>query len=478
MALELYPHQERGVELFCKNPFFANFGEPGCGKTAQAIVAADRLKIRRMLVICPASLVLNWEAEFKLWSTRFITFPLTGSAVKRIEMARTALAQAQSGRAVAVITNYESVQFKASKEEIALARKQRRAPRCEKELVNVLTGAWGVVVADELHRVKCHKSQTFKGLKQIGSKALRRWGLTGTPMANNILDYWAQIDWIKPGHLNPNYYSFRAEHADIYTGAGFPKILRFKNDVSLKRRVDEISYRVTKAEAVKLPPKIKKVIPIEMSPAAFKVYKQMVDEMVVELEGKEIIASTALVKMLRLQQITSGYIGSDDGKIREVGTDKMDVLKDLMSDFENEHTIIMSRFAEDMPRLRAMLKDFDVVEISGRVSKEDRRAAEMRFKEEKPCVMIATIQAAGTGLNLVKSNKIIYYSRDFSYVNAVQSQDRIDRIGQAAEKIYYYDLCCRKTIDEYASEVFMRKKKIADKITGDEFRAIALGEVE
>lgn len=479
-SMQFYAHQHTGKDLFKQNPFFANFGEPGTGKTAQAIVAADELEIRRMLVVCPSSLVLNWSDEIKMWSTRWRIVLLVGTVKQKLKLIAEGLKRAADGEAVAMITNYESVQFKVSEVERKKAKAERRAMRNENEVLKALTGRWGVVIADELHRVKNGKSMTAKGLKLLSRTALRRWGMTGTPMTNTPLDVWSQIDFLRPGYLQTSFYAFRARYANVYNGAGFPKITGHCHQEELKALVDKISYRVIKSECLDLPPKIKKVIPIQMTPATEKIYRQMADEMIAQIGNETVLAQTALVQMIRLQQITSGYIGLEDKTNEHVGTDKIDALKDLLEDIGHEHVIIMSRFAADMPRIRdALAASYEIVEISGAIDREARNVALKRFQDvhKKPCILIATLQAAGVGLTLTRASQIVYYSRDFNYVNAVQSQDRIDRIGQTAEKIVYYDLVCRGTIDEYVNKVFTKKKVLADKLTGDDIRRMTMGEL-
>lgn len=464
--MQLFPHQERGVELFVNNPFFANFGEPGTGKTAQVIIAAVRLAIRRVLIVCPSSLILNWAEEFEKWTDRFVVIPVLGDGKKRL---KTIQDNVNRKEPFAMIINYEAVAARYDK------TKPKRVRVNTNPITNALSGNWGLVACDEHHRAKNHQSATYYGLKQIGAKALRRWGLTGTPTPNNPLDIWAQIDWIKPGHLNQNFYAFRNQYADIYTGAGFPMIRKFTNQDHLKTLIDAISYRVTKDECLKLPPKIRVSIPIEMSAKTRKVYDQMLTDLVVEVAGNVVTAEIILTKLLRLQQITSGYIGDEDGNTHDVGTDKIDALKDLMEDIGDQHVVIMARFASDLPRIRKALGDRDVVEISGAITREDRQAAVTRFQEDNPCVCIATIQAGGVGLTLTKANVMIYYSRDFSLGNAIQSEDRIHRVGQKSDRVIYYDLLCKGTIDEYIKKVLEGKKVIADKLTGDDIRKIAMG---
>lgn len=338
------------------------------------------------------------------------------------------------------------------------------------------------MVVHNCHQIKNHKATKTKALKLIAQKSgtKYRWIMTGTPAPNNPLDIFSQFDFIRPGYLAPNFYVFRAIYAEVYTGAGFPMIKSYRNLDRLKTLVGAYSYRVLKEECLDLPEKTYQQVEISLDDTNKKIYKDMSDHLVAEIGGEEVSANIVLVKLLRLQQITSGFITMEDGTIRTIGTEKLSGLRDLLDSMAGEKVVVWARFNHEIKMIREMVaKEFPERKchvMTGEVSNEDRQKMVEDFQSDstKESILVANIQVGGVGITLTKACYAIYYSRTFSLGDAAQSEDRIHRIGQG-RKVTYYDLTVRSSIDTYILRAIRNKATLSDKLTGDDIKRIAMG---
>lgn len=452
--MQLYDHQKKAVvEMLRHKHGYANFSEMGSGKTACAIVAANRLSdVERVLIVCPNSLKYNWQKEWKLWADDKWNFiVLDGSKQRKLN----ALKGVRS-RYTAVVINYESLVTMFE----ALAK-------------------FGpdLVIADESHNLKNHKAKKTQALKKI--KTNYKWIMTGTPTPNSPLDIWSQYDYIRPGYLGKSYYAFRSTYANVYTGAGFPMIKGYRNLKELEARVAGFNFRVTKDECMDLPEKVFQQIEVELKPKTKKIYKQMLDDMYTEIGEDEISASTALVKILRLQQITSGFIKTDTGEEKHVGDEKLDALMDLEESLSGEKFVVWTRFNHEIKKIKERLTKAKrkVYVLDGSTKTEDRQSIVDAFQTEtEPSVIVANVAVGGVGITLTNAAYCVYYSRTYSLGDALQSEDRIHRSGQK-RKCVYYDLTAKGTVDESIISALKNKQKLSDKITGDEFRKLCMGAV-
>ena len=446
-----FEHQLEGIAATLKNVSgFANFAETGTGKTLMKIGALNILRSRgevnKVLIVCPKTLKYVWADEFKhsrlAWNIVILDGPIAHRA-KEIGW--------QKKPHTVLITNYDSIT----------------------KLVPALN-QWSpdLIICDECQAIKSPKAKRTKALKQIATQ--RKWAMTGTPVVKNVLDVWSIMDWIRPGHLFNNYYAFRNRYCNIYTGAGFPMITSFKNLDELKSKVDVYSWRKLKEECLDLPDKVWQQVDFELEAPEREAYKQMAEEMIAEIGDQEIVASTALVRTLRLQQLTSGYLQNDKKEVVRVGNSKLDVLADLLDDLQGQKVVIWTRFREDVAAIAALCKKLkrSWYTITGADSAEMRMKNITSFQTSTyDDVMIGNIAAGGAGITLTASSHVIYFSHSWSLGDRLQSQDRTHRIGQK-NKVTYYDLCAIKTIDSHILKVLKGKQHLSDILTGDKLRRI------
>lgn len=435
----------------------ANTSDMGTGKTAMTIFAMKEIQPERALVVCLPSIIYNWKKSIEdLIGLDYQVLPLSQST--RAARLKT-LAKWKDRPRNVVIVNYEALNTLGN------------------EIVEYRPD---LIVCDESQMIKNHKSIRTRAIKIIRDKAKTKykWILTGTPTPNDPLDIWSQMDFIRPGYLHPNFFAFRARYANVVKMAGFSKIVGFKNLDELRDKVARYTFRLTKDQFLSLPNKEFEVMTVELSEKSKAAYRSMKQNLMAEVDGCVVSAQVILTKMLRLQQITSGFVKTDEGEIREIGTEKLDCLMDLLSGIE-EKVVVWCRFDHEIKRIADRLNEigrpFHV--LKGGIKPEDRQAMIDEFQSDrnKKDVFISNPQAGGAGITLTAARYAIYFSRSFSFGDSAQSEDRIHRIGQTQD-VTYIDLVADKTIDSYIIKSLHAKQAMSSYMNARDISNIAGGE--
>lgn len=457
-SFTLKPEQQTGVDFMVANAEgVANTSEMGTGKTAMTIGAINKLQPARVLIVCLPSIVYNWKKSIEdLIEHKYEVLALTGTKQKRLKtLARYKLASESS----IVIVNYEALNT------LGL------------ELIDYRPN---LIVCDESQMIKNHKSIRSKAIKAIRDRSCCRmnWVLTGTPTPNDPLDIWSQFDFIRPGYLHKNYYVFRARYATIVQMQGFKKIVGYKNLEELRDKIARFTFRLTKEQFLTLPDKNFEIIKVELSDASKKMYKNMKDNLVAEIGDDTVSAQVILTKMIRLQQIAAGFVKTDEGEIKEIGSEKLDCLMDTLSGIEDK-VVVWCRFDAEIERIKKRLSEigrkFHV--LKGGVSTEDRQAMidEFQSDKHKDDIFISNPQAGGAGITLTAARYAIYFSRSFSFGDSAQSEDRIHRIGQQRD-VMYIDIVADKTIDTYIIKALQGKNDMSKFMNAFDVKSMAGGD--
>ena len=390
--------------------------EMGTGKTLTTIGITGALsnagRIRRVLVVAPLSILGVWEDEFQ----KFADFPyclvvLSGNGSRKRDTLRH---MAGASLQVAVV-NYES------------------AWRMEKDL-----GAWrpDLIVVDEGHKIKTHNISASRAMHRLGAKAGYRLLLTGTVITNKAVDVFSQYKFVDLAIFGQSFYAFRA----------------------------------TKVECLDLPEMTDILRQVELGPAALQIYRGLVKESYAELSGGEVTATNILTRLLRLSQLTGGFIGNDEtSAVEQVSCAKLSALEDILDGImaEGKKLVIIARF---VPEIRAICRLLEKRKlkyscIAGGV--KDREEQVAAFQEE-PEVMafVGQIATAGLGITLTAASTMVFYSLDYSMSNFEQAKARIHRVGQRMPCTYLY-LVARGTVDEKVLAVLGDKADLARTLVDD-----------
>jgi len=319
-----YRHQKDAVRFanqvlgYTKKPAVSKsvaiLAEMGTGKSLITIATAGQLykggHIRKMLVVAPLSITGVWKEEF----AKFADFDyrlevLEGTTAEKNKTLQS-LDRTHDKLQVAVI-NYES------------------AWRMEGELA-----FWrpSIIVCDESTKIKNPQAKQSKAMHRLGRVSKHNFILTGTPITNNPLDFYSQYKFLDEKIFGSSFYVFRAKYA-VMGGYGNHQIVGYKNLDDLTAKAHAIAYRITKAEALDLPEQVDTTRLITLEPRAESIYRMVEKESVAELENGEITAPNILTKLLRLSQITGGYLRSNDGeRAEEISRAKMNALEEIVEE--------------------------------------------------------------------------------------------------------------------------------------------------
>lgn len=462
-----YEWQKKLLALSIEQKDVAVLADMGTGKT-KGIVDVLRYKymqykqLQKTLIISPLVTLFNWKEEFKKNSKipQDRIAVLHGSTDKKLKLF---METTKGTNPAIVIMNYESM----ISPKIVAAMK-----------------AWGVeiLVLDESHYAKSHKAKRSKAIHELSLGCKHRYIMSGTPMTNSVTDIYMQYLILDNGAtFGRNFFTFQRTYmydqnsswSHLHTH--FPKwVPRPEMLDALQSKIYSKAIRVTKDECMDLPPFIQQVYEVELSPSQKKYYKAMEDDYVTfvqENEAKGIsVATTALTKALRLQQIVTGFAKLDDGSEIEIEDNpRLSALEELISALHGQHKVIVwCAFINNYKQIGELLRALQIphVFITGEENLTEKQEAMQAFNSEESIrVAVCNRKAAGIGVNLVAASYSIVYSRNFSLEQELQSRDRNYRGGsQIHERIVKIDLCAKDTVDEDVTKALVEKKEISDRV--------------
>lgn len=430
---ETYPYlmdyQVEDIYKMVQTEAILNANTMGLGKTLETIVTLDLLECDSVLIICPKSVRGSWKNELKKW------LKVKDSDINIIEGSIKQRKEKTKNFKKYNIINYE------------LLRDTRK-----EDTSNIIKNKWDAVVCDEGHRIKNRNAKQTIGIKKLKSKY--KVVLTGTPIQNKPNDLWSILNWLGPYWSGKSYWRFVETFCQIEeTFFGKEIVGLTKNEKakdSLKKILNEIMIRRETSDS--LPDIINIPIRIPMSKKQQQLYKKVQKDILIELEeNNSILINSALTRLIRLQQCTSNTEKFDIKK-----NPKFEFIKDLAEDNPENKIVIFSRFKETVYALDKYLNTKNVL-FTG--DTKDRDKAIEQFKEDEETQMfIATIGAAGEGINGLQevSNVMVFIDLDFSPAKNEQAIGRLKRQGQK-DKVIVYKLFMENTIDEHVEKVLDKK---------------------
>ena len=343
-----------------------------------------------------------------------------------------------------------------------------------------MLGSRGMIAVDESTTIKNHKAKRTKALMKIAAGFKYKRLLTGSPITKSPMDIYSQCEFLRPGLLGfESYYAFQGRYAIVQRrkmgAAAFQQIVGFRNLDELTKRIDMFSFRVLKKDCLDLPEKIYTARYVGMTTEQFKMYDQIRRHAMVLFDSGEMSTAPAVItQMLRLQQIMSGHLKTDDGDMLYFPSKRMDALEEIVNEHDGK-AIIWSRFRYDIISITEMLnKKFGqgcAVSYFGDTSDDDRAAAVLNFQNPNHPLrfFVGNPATAGYGLTLTEANLVVYYANDFNLETRIQSEDRAHRIGQK-NNVTYIDLVCEGSIDERIVKALRAKIDIGAKVLGEDAR--------
>lgn len=466
----LFQHQIRAANMALTSFGFGNreapelgggFGflfEMGCGKTLTAVAVMGALyntrSLHKVLVVAPASVCAVWPKEL----AQYAVFPVRARVLdgdRKRRLLTLADLGAEPGKHLrAAVVNYESTWRDGIFEALCQWKPD-------------------LIVADESQRIKSPAAAQSKAMHKLGDLAVFRLILSGTPVQNNAADLWSQYRFLAPEIFGTNFYVFRGRYA-IMGGYGNKKIVGYQHMDELIRKEYSAAYRVTKAEALDLPEQTFETRYVEFTPKEAGLYEELRRRSIAELEQSgRVTASTVLTKLLRLQQLTGGFIHADntDSSIQS-GRGKLDAVADILDDYVLESgrkLVIFARFLPELDALECLAKSKKIgyVRLDGGVPLRDRGELVRCFQEETDTrLFLGQIDTVGLGITLTAADTAVYYSYNFNYASYSQSLSRIHRMGQKNTCTYIH-LAVSDSVDEQILQALAQKEDLAKSVVDD-----------
>lgn len=293
-----------------------------------------------------------------------------------------------------------------------------------------------VIVVDESHRIKTPSSNVGRAMSRLASLTTRRILLTGTLMPNSPLDVWGQWRFLDSSVFG-TYSSFEDRYA-VFGGYMGKEVKAYKNLDDLQHKMRRNAIVVRKQDALDLPAVTSTTVRVDLSPRETRAYNEMKSSLVTQLESGDLAkAPNRLSQMMRLRQITSGFLRDNDDGIEQVGTSKINAVRGLIQETlaGEKRIVVFANFRDEIKALKETLKTrgTTVLSITGDTKDADRIAIRKRFGSDAPerIVLIAQIRTMSLSVNeLVTASHAIYTSLSERRDDWIQSRDRLHRIGQ------------------------------------------------
>jgi hypothetical protein len=458
-----YQHQQKAFLLSRQREYFALFMDPGTGKTKVTIDNAAYLyeqgNIDCLLVVAPNGVHLNWVIDqIPTHMPPRIPYRCYTDSGQRTMKQRAKFDQVMKHQGLAIFAfHIEGINSLKSRDLIE----------------EVLVGRKCLWVIDESTRIKTPDAQRTKWILKHRTMAPYRRILTGTPVTKGIEDLYSQLLFLSPLILGfDTYTAFKARYClehQVGGKRGYTQITGYQNVPELVTKVDGCSFRVRKEECLDLPPKRYQRRIFELSPKASELYYSMAHEFAAEFEGQIVSEALAITRLLRLQQIASGWWPDPETDRLRLIDDKPARLTTLLATLEDmpeDKVIIWARFQSDFALLESTLGS-QAVSYHGGVNETRRQQNLDKFRND-PAIkyFIANPQNAGVGLTINEAQVQIWYCNQFDIELRIQGEDRSHRIGQQSS-VLYVDLEARRTLDGKIIRALRQKKSIADLITQD-----------
>ena len=424
------PHQKEAIEKLVGSKRYILADDMGLGKTTSTIIAALETGVKKILIICPASLKINWQREIENYTDRS-TFIAEGKKF--------------STEHDFVIVNYDILKNFHDKD-----------PR-KREDSELIKGNFDLVILDEAHMVSNAQAQRTKIINNFVKDIKRVWLLTGTPMTSRPMNYYNLLHIIE-SPVAQNWKAYAIRYCQGYQfNAGGRKVWNVtgaSNLEELRERTSGQILRRLKEEVLDLPDKI-------ISPVYLRIvsqeYKNLMGEYREWYKNNSEESSSLTVQFSKLMQVRKLIANEKVSQTIEFAENIID---------QGKKVIIFTNFTDT---LQSIYQHFgkSAVYLDGSCSNSVRQQAVDRFQtDDKIKVFVGNLKAAGVGLTLTAAEVVIMNDLSFVPAEHSQAEDRAYRFGQKSNVLVYYPIF-ENTIEKTIYDVLNKKKRIISTVLGD-----------
>jgi hypothetical protein len=463
-------HQVRAFLIGTTVNYSAMFMEQRTGKTPVGVaISGERFlrgEVKRALVICPLTVVGSWKRDGfeKLAGFPHRVVILDGKVDDRKKVLKTW--KDTPGELQVAITNFDSVA----------------------QLVEDIK-KWrpDLIVIDESQKIKNGRAQRSKAIHQLTNVAKYRVILTGTPITQSPLDIHSQFKFLNPNIFGKVFGKFRDKYV-VMGGFGGYKIVGYKIlptlpdgspnpyhvpelEKEFMDKVHGVAFRITKQEVDNLPPPEPQFLYAALEPEALNLYKQMEKHALLEIGKDTVTAPIILTQLLRLQQITGGFIPlEEEGKAHQVSQAKIRMLNNKLDELleDDKKVVVFARFIPEVLAIDNLLNRKKIKHhiLYGKIKANQRDGMIVDFQTNPDTrVFVVQISTGGVGITLDAADAEIFYSANFSLNDYQQAQARIMAMDKANKEIY--NIVAENTVDEDIMNILAHKGDLARMVVDD-----------
>jgi SWI/SNF-related matrix-associated actin-dependent regulator 1 of chromatin subfamily A len=462
--LEYLPFQRAGIAFANSRPATLFADEMGLGKTIQAIgvINADR-SISNIVIVCPASLRLNWSRELGRWLVRPLTIGVVGKATDWPE------------------SNIVIVPWSLVTKVLQLRERD-----------------WDLAILDESHYAKNPKAARTKAVvgseargskpAQLGIRARRRIALTGTPILNRPVEIFPVLHWLSPEDF-PSFLRFAKRYCNAYKNrfgwdfSGASNLLELQS----RLRASVMLRREKKDVLTELPPKLRQVVELPANGAARAIATEQQawnrhEALRAEIEIAKTSDTDYAEAVARLRNASRIAFAELSAARKELALSKVEACIEHITDAleaGSPKIVVFAHHQEVISALARGLSDYSPVTLTGETAMADRQTAVDRFQTDpKFRVFIGSITAAGVGLTLTAAAHVVFVELDWVPANITQAEDRCHRIGQT-ESVLIQHLVLDGSLDSHMAHLIVAKQQtISSALNIDQLEVLSVEDEE
>lgn len=437
--MKFIPHdyQQYAIQFLTEHPVAALLLDMGLGKTVTTLTAInellfDRFEIRRVLVIAPLRVARDtWSAEIEKWEH-----------LKHLKYS------------VAVGTPAERRQALHTKTDICILNRENISWLVEESGIPF---NFDMLVIDELSGFKNHQTKRFKALMKVRPKVKRIVGLTGTPSSNGLMDLWAEFRLLDMGQRLGRFIGqyrtayFQPDKRNgmvVYSYKPLPQV-----EKQIYDKISDITISMKAIDYLQMPELLMTESRVQLSKQEAERYKQLKQDLVLDLPEGEITATNAAALSNKLCQMSNGAIYDDENNMIPIHSRKLDALEDMIESANGKPVLVAYWFKHDRTRITERLRKLGVV------YQEIKSAESIKnWNSRKLQVALIHPASAGHGLNLqAGGNFLVWFGLTWSLELYQQTNARLWRQGQQSETVVIQHIITKGTIDEHILKALQAK---------------------
>jgi SNF2 family DNA or RNA helicase len=437
--VKFIPHdyQQYAIQFLTEHPVAALLLDMGLGKTVTTLTAInellfDRFEIRRVLVIAPLRVARDtWSAEIEKWEhLKHLKYSVAvGTSAER--------RQALHARTDICILNRENIRWLVEESGIPFD--------------------FDMLVIDELSGFKNHQTKRFKALMKVRPKVKRIVGLTGTPSSNGLMDLWAEFRLLDMGQRLGRFIGqyrtayFQPDKRNgmvVYSYKPLPQA-----EKQIYDKISDITISMKAIDYLQMPELLMTESRVQLSKQEAERYKQLKQDLVLDLPEGEITATNAAALSNKLCQMSNGAIYDDENNMIPIHSRKLDALEDMIESANGKPVLVAYWFKHDRTRITERLRKLGVVyqEIKSAESIKNWNSGKLQVALIHPA-------SAGHGLNLqAGGNFLVWFGLTWSLELYQQTNARLWRQGQQSETVVIQHIITKGTIDEHILKALQAK---------------------